>query len=117
MCDSPLHTHSTPVGPPNRIWITAFLSFGQRCIVTRYKWYSRKASWRKLSPQKVAEMIAVEELIFKTDIMSIVSGRVFSENFLWGLLPSVAENYSTSLVKAKGDLAFLFGLEKIVASF
>ena len=121
MCDSPLHTNSTPVVPPNIIWITTFLSFGQRCIVTRYKWYSRKAvskaSWRTLSPQKVAEIKAVKELLFKADITSIVSGHVFSENFLWDLLPSVAENYSTILVKAKGDLALLFGLEKIVASF
>ena len=46
-----------------------------------------------------------------------MSGCVFSDSFLCYLLPSVAENYATSLVKAKCDPASLFVLEKIVVSF
>ena len=76
-----------------------------------------KASRRKFSPRQVAKMKAVYEMLVKADITPIVSGRVFSDNFLWDLLPSVADNCATILVKAKGDPASLFGLEKIFASF
>ena len=121
MRDSPLHAHSTPVVPPNSIWLTTFLSFVQRYVVTRDKWYSRKTGSKalrwKLSPWQVAKIKAVEELLVKADIASIVSGSVLSNKFLWDLLPSVADNYATSLVKAKGNPASLFGLDKIVASF
>ena len=59
---------------------------------------------------QVANIKAVEELLVKAYIVSIVSGSVLFNNFLWYLLPSIAENYSTSLVKAKGNPASLFCL-------
>ena len=62
-------------------------------------------------------MKAVEELLVKADTTSIVSGRLFYDNFLWDLLPSIAEKNTISLVKAKDNPASLFLLEKIVASF
>ena len=85
------------------------------------EWYSRKAgrkaSWWTFSPRKVSDIKAVEELLVNADITSIMSVHVFSDSFIWSLLPSAADNYATSLVKAKGNPASLFGLEKIVAIF
>ena len=62
-------------------------------------------------------MKTVKDLLVKADITSIVSGCLFSDNVLWDLIPSIVDNYATSLVKAKGEPALLFGLDKIVASF
>ena len=78
------------------------------------EWYSRKAvrkaSRWTFSPLQVANIKAVEELLVKAYIVSIVSVSVLFNNFLWDLLPSVAENNATSLVKAKGTPASLFCL-------
>ena len=62
-------------------------------------------------------MKTLKDLLVKANIASIVSGRLFFDNALWDLLPSIVENYATSLVKAKGEPTLLFGLDKIVASF
>ena len=73
--------------------------------MTQEEWYRRKAgskAYRQtLYPRQVDNMKMVEDLLAKADITSIVSGRVFSDILLWGLIPCVAENYATSLIKAK----------------
>ena len=64
--------------------------------MTWNKWYSRKAGSKAsrwtFSPLQVANIKTVEELLVKAYIVSIVSVSVLFNNFLWDLLPSVADN-------------------------
>ena len=69
---APYTLTTPPVVPPNSIWLTAFLCFVWRYVVTWDEWYSRKAGRKAsrwtFSPLQVANIKAVEELLVKAYI-------------------------------------------------